>query len=352
MSAKRKLNVLVVDDSAVMRQLMTIVLSRSGEIDVVTASDPIIALGKISKQRPDVMVLDIEMPRMDGLTFLRKIMAEDPMPVVVCSGHVGQGTALALRAMDEGAVDVVAKPAVGIKEFLFESAVMLTDTIRAAAEAKVRGPLTGRRPQAAVAPSPFAEPKKRKRRVNLVAIGASTGGTEALRSVLTALPADAPPIVIVQHMPAPFTFMFAKRMNDDCVIDVREAKHGDSLIRGRALVAPGDQHVEVHRSTSGFSVQLNDGPLVARHRPSVDVLFRSVAKNVGPGTLGLIMTGMGSDGAEGLLEMRKAGAETVAQNEASCVVFGMPKEAITAGAVESIVGLRDIPTLLVERARR
>jgi two-component system chemotaxis response regulator CheB len=298
----------------------------------------------MQKEPPDVVITDLEMPRMDGLTFIRKIMAEMPTPVVVCSGLAARGTELALRALEEGAVEVIAKPKVGVRDFLHESAVTLLDAVWSASLAQVRP-----RPMPAV-PRLTADvvlPRKGKSRCagapnGIIAVGASTGGTEALRVFLTALPTDCPPVVIVQHMPEVFTRAFAERLNRECEIEVEEARDGDRLQTGRALIAPGNRHMLVNRSGEELAVQIIDGPLVSRHRPSVDVLFRSVAISVGPRAVGVIMTGMGDDGAQGLCEMKEAGAATIAQDEASCVVFGMPKEAIARGAVNFVVPLEQI----------
>lgn len=344
------LRVLVVDDSAVVRQTMLAILGRVPGLTVATAADPLIALQKMQQDRPDVILLDLEMPRMDGLTFLRRIMAEDPIPVVVCSGLAGPGTEAALRALEEGAVDVVTKPRLGVREFLEESAVLLTDSLRAAALAAHR--LRGRAP--AARPFPLPAPRKltadavlpgsgprplRLTTDKVVAVGASTGGTEALKQLLEEMPPDAPGLVIVQHMPEVFTAAFAARLNQSCRIEVREAVAGDRLREGLALVAPGNRHTVLTRSGGHYGVDVLDGPLVCRHRPSVDVLFRSAAQAAGTNAVGVIMTGMGDDGARGLVEMREAGARTLAQDEATCVVFGMPKEAIARGAVEEVVPL-------------
>ncbi len=326
------------------RQVMQAILGINRRINVRTAADPLIAWAKMQKEPPDVVITDLEMPRMDGLTFIRKIMAEMPTPVVVCSGLAARGTELALRALEEGAVEVITKPKVGVRDFLHESAVTLLDAVWSASQAQVRP-----RPIAAV-PRLTADvvlPRKGKSRCagapnGVIAVGASTGGTEALRVFLTALPTDCPPVVIVQHMPEVFTRAFAERLNRECGIEVEEARDGDRLQTGRALIAPGNRHMLVNRSGEELVVQVIDGPLVSRHRPSVDVLFRSVAISVGPRAVGVIMTGMGDDGAQGLCEMKEAGAATIAQDEASCVVFGMPKEAIARGAVNVVVPLEQI----------
>jgi len=338
------LQVLVVDDSAMVRQVMQAILATDRRIKVKAAADPIIAWGKMQKEPPDVVITDLEMPRMDGLTFIRKIMSEMPTPVVVCSGLATRGTELALRALEEGAVEVIAKPKVGVRDFLHESAVTLLDAVWSASQAQVSV-----RPVAAV-PRLTADavlPRKAQSRSRgttngVIAVGASTGGTEALRIFLAALPVDCPPVVIVQHMPEGFTRAFAERLNKECRIDIQEARDGDQLQTGRALIAPGNRHMLVNRNGEELTVQILDGPLVSRHRPSVDVLFRSMAISVGPKAVGVIMTGMGDDGAEGLFEMKEAGAATIAQDEASCIVFGMPKEAISRGAVSIVVPLEQI----------
>jgi len=353
-SRENTLHVLVVDDSAVVREVMTAVLSQEPGFSVAVAADPIIAMNKMKQRRPDVIILDLEMPRMDGLTFLQKIVREDPIPVVICSALTGQETSIGLQALDEGAVEVVTKPRLGVKEFLYESAVTLIDAVRAADRSRHKIPLT-----ANLAPSPRLsadavlahKPSGNVTLTNdkLIAIGASTGGTEALRAVLEAMPADAPGLVIVQHMPEGFTAAFAQRLNQFCRIDVKEAATGDRVVSGRALIAPGNRHTLVRRSGSVYMIEVVDGPLVSRHRPSVDVLFRSVAQAVGANAIGVIMTGMGRDGADGLLEMKQAGAWTIAQDEASCVVFGMPKEAIDRGAVDEVVRLGHISRRIINR---
>jgi two-component system chemotaxis response regulator CheB len=339
----RQLHVLVVDDSAMVRQVMQAILTTDRRIRVTVAADPLIALPKIQKDPPDVIVTDLEMPHMDGLSFVRKIMVESPIPMVICSGLAAKGTELALRALELGAVEVISKPQIGVREFLHESAVRLLDTVWSAAEARI-GPAPAKRPAPARAPahagaapeimSGFAASAR-----SLVAIGASTGGTEAIRIVLTAMPADCPPIVVVQHMPEGFTRAFAQRLSADCAIQVREAQDGDLLGQGEALIAPGNLHTTVERDRRGYKVKVIDGPLVSRHRPSVDVLFHSVATCAGANAVGVIMTGMGDDGAQGLLEMKEAGAATIAQDEASCVVFGMPREAISRNAVDCVLPL-------------
>lgn len=349
---KKQLHVLVVDDSAMVRQVMHGILTSDRKIRVTVAADPLIAFPKIERDPPDVIITDLEMPHMDGLSFVRKIMVESPVPMVVCSGLAAKGTELALRALEQGAVEVINKPKLGVREFLHESAVRLLDTVWSAAEARV-GP--ARPDEMALARPAAVDGTTNKIRSasaaparSLVAMGASTGGTEALRIVLTAMPADCPPIVVVQHMPEGFTRAFAQRLNNDCAIQVKEAQDGDLLRKGEALIAPGNFHTVVERSRRGYAVKVIDGPLVSRHRPSVDVMFRSVAAAAGANAVGVIMTGMGDDGARGLEEMKAAGAATIAQDEASCVVFGMPREAISRKAVDCVLPLQRIASEIME----
>jgi len=303
-----------------------------------------------------VIVLDLEMPRMDGITFLRKVMSEDPIPVVICSALAAEGSEAAMAALEGGAVEVVTKPKLGVADFLQESAILLSDAVRGAARARVRR-YSGRSPavpQGLVRQLPTTAMPTLALRVTtqkIVAVGASTGGTEALRILLEAMPPDCPGTVIVQHMPEGFTRAFAARLDQLCRIEVKEAADGDRILEGRALVAPGNRHLDVRRSGASYVVGVSDGPLVSRHRPSVDVLFRSVARFAGPNAVGAILTGMGADGADGLLEMRRAGAATLAQDEASCVVFGMPKEAIARGAVDEVAPLDRLAGLLLQRSR-
>jgi two-component system chemotaxis response regulator CheB len=347
------LRVLVVDDSAVVRQALSQILGHAGMI-VTTAGDPIIAQGKMKQEMPDVVVLDIEMPRMDGLTFLQKIMAEHPVPVVVCSGLAGAGTEVALHALEEGAVEVMPKPRLGLKGFLEDSARQIINSVRAAAEARVkpRVKLAVVRKLAADAVVP-----KRPERViretthKVVVVGASTGGTEALREFLEVMPPDAPGIAIVQHMPEVFTMQFAKRLDGICKIEVKEAQTNDRLVSGRALIAPGNHHLVVRRSGALYFCDVVEGPPVSLHRPSVNVLFRSAAQAAGPNAVGVIMTGMGDDGADGMAEMHAAGARCIAQDEASCVVFGMPKEAIARGGVDEVMPLARIAPTVLKWAR-
>jgi two-component system, chemotaxis family, protein-glutamate methylesterase/glutaminase len=350
---REKLHVLVVDDSATVRQVMQAILQTDRRITVSVASDPLIADAKMQKDRPDVVITDLEMPRMDGLTFLRKIMAESPMPVVICSGLAAKGTDLALRALEEGAVEIITKPRLGVREFLHESAVLLLDVVWSAAEVRI---LPHR--QIVAPPRLSADamlPLRAKTRDadpsrGLIAVGASTGGTEAIRTFLLAMPSDCPPIVVVQHMPENFTRAFAARLDRDCAIEVSEARDGMQLHRGMALIAPGNFHTLVHHRSENFVANITDGPLVSRHRPSVDVLFRSIAVSAGPNAVGVIMTGMGDDGAQGLREMKDAGAVTIAQDEASCVVFGMPREAIARGAVDFVLPLDQLARQALDSA--
>ncbi len=331
------MRVLVVDDSALVRQTVLSVLTHEG-FEVVTAADPLIAMERMKAAEPDVILLDLEMPRMDGLSFLHKIMSEAPRPVVICSAVAPRGSENALRALEEGAVDIVVKPQIGVQQFLHESAVMLADAVRAAAQAKI-----GRRGALAMhsrpAPPPRPFPIANEASANVIAIGASTGGTTALRVLLDGMDADTPAIAIVQHMPRAFTGGFARLLDRTAGVHVREAADGDRLVHGVALLAPGDSHMRVVR---GGRVEVFSGPLVSRHRPSVDVLFQSVAESYGARAVGVILTGMGADGAAGLHEMRRAGALTIAQDEATSVVFGMPREAIERGAAECVLPLQDI----------
>lgn len=347
----KKIKVLLVDDSAVVRQVLQAVLDREPDIQVIGAvSDPIFAMQKLVKEWPDVIVLDVEMPRMDGITFLKKIMAEHPTPVVICSTLTEKGAETTMQALAAGAVEIITKPKVGLKSFLQESSNDLVTAVRAAAQANVRCKVKASTPLKQVAGKLNADAilsaatahSMAQTTERIVAIGTSTGGTQALEAVLTALPRVCPGIVIVQHMPEKFTALFAERLNGLCQIEVREAKHNDRVIPGLALIAPGGRHMLLKRSGAYYHVEVVEGPLVNRHRPSVDVLFRSVAKFAGKNATGIIMTGMGDDGARGLKEMLDAGAPTVAQDEATCVVFGMPKEAIKLGAVKKVVPLHEM----------
>ncbi len=346
--------VLIVDDSSVVRQTLSEILASDPDIRVIgTAGDPYIAVERIARETPDVITLDVEMPRMDGLTFLRKIMSQHPIPVIIISSLSGSGTETAWRALEYGAVDIITKPALGTKQFIQESRILLCDAVKGAAHARVRprAVLEDVAPKLtadAVLPKPpgtaMAETTEK-----VIAVGASTGGTDALRVFLEALPADAPGIVVVQHMPEHFTRSFAERLNGLCRIAVKEAESNDSVIRGRALIAPGNRHLLLKRSGARYYVEVRDGPLVSRHRPSVDVLFRSAARYAGRNAIGIIMTGMGDDGSRGMKEMREAGAFTIAQDEATSVVFGMPQEAIKHGGVDRVLPL---PSIAPEALRR
>jgi two-component system chemotaxis response regulator CheB len=345
----KRIKVMIVDDSAVVRQVLTAALAEDPEIEVVgVASDPVFALEKMNRAWPDVVVLDVEMPRMDGITFLKKLMAEHPTSVVICSTLTEKGAETTVQALAAGAAGIVTKPKMGLRDFLKDSSDDLASAIKAAARANVQR-LVPTKPAVPVqakltadAILPAAAHAMAETTDRIVAIGTSTGGTQALERVLTALPRVSPGIVIVQHMPEKFTGAFAERLNSLCQIEVREAKTGDRVILGRALVAPGGKHMLIKRSGAQYHVEIVDGPPVSRHRPSVDVLFRSVAKCAGKNALGIIMTGMGDDGAKGMKEMHDMGAKTLAQDEASCVVYGMPKEAVKLGAVDRNVALDSV----------
>ncbi len=334
----KPLRVLVVDDSAVVRQSLCAIIGSDRGLEVMAAvGDPFAAVNRIRNETPDVIILDVEMPRMDGLTFLRKLMAQHPIPVVICSSLVGDHSETWSAAMAAGAVDVICKPQMDVKSFLDEQAGMICDVLKGAAQAKLNK-LRHLEPTAKLNADVMlarAGPRAMiKTTETIIAIGASTGGTEALKVFLEALPPDSPPVVIVQHMPEHFTAAFARRIDSLSAITVTEARDNDRLLRGHALIAPGNKHLLLKRSGANYSVEVRDGPLVSRHRPSVDVLFRSVARYAGKNAVGIIMTGMGDDGARGLKEMREAGARTLGQDEASCVVYGMPCEAMRLGAVE------------------
>ncbi|MGP0845571.1 protein-glutamate methylesterase/protein-glutamine glutaminase [Serratia sp. CY83965] len=328
-----KIRVLCVDDSALMRQLMTEIVNGHADMEMVaTAPDPLVARDLIKKFNPQVLTLDVEMPRMDGLDFLEKLMRLRPMPVVMVSSLTGKGSEITLRALELGAVDFVTKPQLGIREGMLAYSELIAEKIRTAARARL--PQRSSSPAPAIlSHAPLLSSEK------LIAIGASTGGTEAIRQVLQPLPATSPALLITQHMPPGFTRSFAERLNKLCQITVKEAEDGERVLPGHAYIAPGDRHLELTRSGANYQVNLHDGPAVNRHRPSVDVLFRSVAQYAGRNAVGVILTGMGNDGAAGMLEMHRAGAYTLAQNEASCVVFGMPREAIASGGVSEVVEL-------------
>jgi two-component system, chemotaxis family, protein-glutamate methylesterase/glutaminase len=361
----RKIRVLIIDDSATVRQTLSAVLESDPQIEVIgVASDPFVAAKRIRDDIPDVITLDVEMPRMDGITFLRKLMSQHPIPVVMCSSLIEAGSETLLQALEAGAVDIVLKPKIGVADALMESRIRICDAVKAAASARVAG---ARRPPVAV-PRPIHEPEKKltadamlpppsgramaKTTEAIVCIGASTGGTEALRAVLEDLPPDSPGIVIVQHMPEKFTASFAKRLDSLCAVSVKEAEDGDTVLRGRVLIAPGNKHTILERSGARYYVTVKDGPLVTRHRPSVDVLFRSAARSAGANAVGVIMTGMGDDGARGMNEMKQAGAYTIAQDEATSVVFGMPKEAIALGCVDRVAPLHALAKEILKASSR
>lgn len=359
MPATKKTRVLVIDDSASVRQAMAGILSDDPDLEVSVASDPFAAARHIHDEMPDVITLDVEMPRMDGITFLRKLMTQCPVPVVMCSSLVEEGSDTLLQALEAGAVDIILKPRIGVADHLVESHLQIRDIVKAAAHARV-GRRRDDRPSLgvekkltadAVLPPPSGRAMSRTTEM-VVCIGASTGGTEALREVLEALPANSPGIVVVQHMPESFTNAFARRLNTLCEVDVKEAVDGDPVLRGHVLIAPGGKHLMLERQGARYHVAVREGPLVSRHRPSVDVLFRSAARSAGSNAVGIIMTGMGDDGARGLLEMKQAGARTFAQDEASSIVFGMPKEAIARGAAEKVVPLGAIARELLQASTR
>jgi two-component system, chemotaxis family, protein-glutamate methylesterase/glutaminase len=344
---------MIVDDSAVVRQVLSAALEKDTEIEILgTASDPVFALEKMQRDWPDVLVLDVEMPRMDGITFLKKLMAEHPTPVVICSTLTGKGTETTMQALAAGAVSIVTKPTIGLKQYLQDASEDLVHAVKAAARANVRRLVPAQSKPAlkltadAILP-PVVNAMAQTTDI-VVAIGTSTGGTQALEAVLTQLPRVTPGIVIVQHMPEKFTEAFANRLNGLCQIEVREARNGDRVISGCALIAPGGRHMLLKRSGAQYYVEVVEGPLVNRHRPSVDVLYRSVARCAGKNALGIIMTGMGDDGARGMKEMHEAGAMTVAQDEATCVVYGMPKEAVKRGAVSRTVSLDEIAAEIMQ----
>ena len=341
--------VLIVDDSAVMRQLLTEILSRDPDLEVVgVAADPIVARDKIKALSPDVLTLDVEMPRMDGLSFLEKLMRARPMPVVMVSSLTERGAATTLRAMELGAIDFVTKPKIDMRTGTLDLADEIVGKVKMAARARVRaGAAAGSAARPAATESvPAGALLKTTHRV--IAIGASTGGTEALREFLAPLPSDTPGIVIVQHMPANFTRSFAERLDTQCQMRVKEAQDGDRILPGHVLIAPGDFHMRVHRSGAVYSVQVFSGEPVNRHRPAVDVLFDSCAHHLAGNAVGVILTGMGADGARGMAAMHKAGARTYAQDEATCVVYGMPREAVAAGGVDHTLPLQELPQAVLK----
>jgi two-component system, chemotaxis family, protein-glutamate methylesterase/glutaminase len=352
----QKIKVLCVDDSALIRSLMTEIINGQPDMEVVaTAPDPLVARELIKQHNPDVLTLDVEMPRMDGLDFLEKLMRLRPMPVVMVSSLTERGSEITLRALELGAVDFVTKPRVGIRDGMLDYAEKLADKVRAAARARVRQAAPaghpaagGAHPAAAATHAPlFNNPLVSTEK--LIIVGASTGGTEAIREVLVPLPPDAPAVLIAQHMPPGFTKSFAQRLNGLCRITVKEAEHGERVLPGHAYIAPGHAHLLLARSGANYIAHLSEEPPVNRHRPSVDVLFRSAAQHAGKNAIGVILTGMGRDGAAGLLDMRRAGAYTLAQDEASCIVFGMPREAIALGAADDISPLADMSRRVMAR---
>lgn len=351
-----KIRVLIVDDSAVVRLTLSQIIAADPMLEVMgTASDPFFAAKKISEEVPDVITLDVEMPKMDGLTFLKKIMSQHPIPVVIISSLTEAGTQTGIRALEYGAVEIITKPQMNTKQFIEESNIRICDAVKAAAAAKIKRKKVVEMQQvqpklsadAMISPNPISHSMIKTTEI-VIAVGASTGGTEAISVFLQAMPVDCPGIVIVQHMPEKFTTSFANRLNEICKITVKEAVDGDNVLPGQALIAPGNFHTMLKRSGARYYVEVKEGPLVNRHRPSVDVLFRSTAKFAGANAIGVIMTGMGDDGAKGLLEMKEAGAKTIAQDEKSCVVFGMPKEAIKLNAADKVLPLESIASFVIK----
>ncbi|TDX31018.1 response regulator receiver-modulated CheB methylesterase [Modicisalibacter xianhensis] len=329
-----KIKVLCVDDSALIRDLMTEIINSQPDMEVVaTAPDPLVARDLIKRTNPDVLTLDVEMPRMDGLDFLERLMRLRPMPVLMVSSLTQAGSEITLRALELGAVDFVAKPQLGIRSGMLDYSNMIADKLRAAARSRPRSVRREGTPPPAAIKAPLISSEK------LIIIGASTGGTEAIRSVLEPLPANSPAILITQHMPGGFTRSFAERLNRLCRITVKEAEDGERVLPGHAYIAPGDAHLKLGRSGANYVAQLDNGPPVNRHRPSVDVLFHSAAQHAGRNAIGVILTGMGKDGAAGLLAMRQAGSHTLAQSESTCVVYGMPREAVSLGGAMEVVDL-------------
>ncbi|NLX71834.1 MAG: chemotaxis response regulator protein-glutamate methylesterase [Bacteroidales bacterium] len=354
----KKIQVLVVDDSAVVRQSLTAILESDPQIEVMgTAADPLIAVKKIMKQIPDVITLDIEMPRMNGLTFLRKIMSQHPIPVVVISSLTQEGTEVAMKALEYGASEIIGKPAMNAAQFFHDSKITICDAVKAASQAKLSRLKISSTPQATVVKPKYSADIMLERgsllsRIvdteKIIVLGASTGGTEAIRLLLKSLPPRMPGIAIVQHMPEGFTRSFANSLNNNSELEVKEAEDGDRLYQGRVLIAPGNYHMLLKRIGKEYSVEVKKGPLVNRHRPSVDVLFRSAARYAGQNATGILLTGMGADGAKGLLELKEAGALTVAQDQASSVVYGMPKEAAKLGAASEILGIDELAPYLIK----
>ena len=366
MDIENKVKVLIVDDSAVVRQSLSVILKSDPQIEVIgTAADPLIAVKKIQLEVPDVITLDIEMPRMDGLTFLKKIMSQNPIPVVVISSLTAKGTETAMKALQYGASEIIAKPAMNATQFFNEAKIMLCDAVKAAAQVKLKRIKTSPTPQPRISmPSDFVVTPKLSADVilergslkthivdteKIIVLGASTGGTEAIRFLLKQLPARTPGMAIVQHMPAGFTKSFADGLNKTSQMEVKEAENNDRIYQGRVLIAPGDKHLILKRICKEYVVELKEGPLVNRHRPSVDVLFRSAARYAGKNATGILLTGMGADGAKGLLELKETGAFTIAQDQQSSIVFGMPKEAIQLGAASKVLGISEIAPFIIDR---
>jgi two-component system chemotaxis response regulator CheB len=352
-----KIKVLLVDDSAVVRQVLTQIINAHPKMEVCAAAqDPIFAMRHMEKQWPDVIILDVEMPRMDGITFLRKIMSEHPTPVVMCSSLTEKGADTTMQAMSLGAIEIITKPKLGVKGFLSESADEITHAVLAAAQAKVGKcqPIAANFAKKLTADSTLSFPNTGamvRTTERIVAIGSSTGGTTALEAILTQLPRVSPGIVIVQHMPVAFTGAFAARLNSLSEMEVVEAKGNETILSGHVYIAPGDKHLLVNRSGALYKVEVKDGPLVSRHKPSVDVLFRSVARYAGKNAMGIILTGMGDDGARGLKEMKDAGSVTFGECEKSCIVYGMPKEAMRRGAVGKELSLEQFPSAILDYYR-
>jgi two-component system chemotaxis response regulator CheB len=350
------ITVMIVDDSALVRQALTKLLAQEAGIEVIGAwGDPYLAAEQLGERLPHVLILDVEMPRMDGLTFLHKIMTQRPIPVIICSSLVTEGSDTLAKAIEFGAVDVIEKPKVGTRTFFDESRIRVSDAVRAAAQANLQrlrpvGRLRPEKKYSADVVLPVARQILRETTEKVIAIGASTGGTEAIRCIIEELPADSPGVIIVQHMPEKFTRSFAERLDELSEVSVKEAESDDTVLRGQVLIAPGNKHTILKRSGHRYYVEVVEGAMVNRHRPSVDVLFRSVANSAGKNAVGVILTGMGDDGARGLLEMKNAGAYTVAQNEETCVVYGMPKEAVKLGAVAKELPLERIAREVLQHA--
>lgn len=353
--SKPKIKVLIIDDSALVRQALQNILNDDPEIEVVaTAQDPYVAVEKLKKIKPDVITLDVEMPRMDGITFLSKLMRQHPIPVVICSSLVADGSLTTTKALEAGAVDIILKPTLGTQRFIEESKEMIRDAIKAASHARISKLQKPNPPSQKLSADAVLSKRSTTHKAmdetteKVIVIGASTGGTEAIKEVLMGMPLGCPGIVIVQHMPEGFTRSFAQRLDGVCQISVKEAENGDTVLRGQALIAPGNKHTLLKRSGARYYVEVKDGPLVSRHRPSVDVLFRSAAKYGGRNIISAILTGMGDDGAEGMLELHQAGAWTCAQDESTCVVYGMPKEAVLRGGAQNEIPLDKIAIHLLK----